>query len=168
MELALRRGSPRGGKPAALVLEAPFTSVREMVRLRFPFPKSAEKLVSERHVLPGVRYAVDAYVNFARRRPWIEAVASSLTELFGPGAIRVRVAALERERQGGATYQDLYPLIGAPRWMKAAAEGDVEDGAFPAGLSVALINDVPKVADLMARILDDTEAAARAVMEGHR
>jgi len=55
-----------------------------------------EKLVSERHVLPGVRYAVDAYVNFARRRPWIEAVASSLTELFGPGAIRVRVAALER------------------------------------------------------------------------
>ena len=55
-----------------------------------------DELVSERHVLPGVRYAVDAYVNFARRRPWIEAVASSLTELFGPSAIRVRVAALER------------------------------------------------------------------------
>ena len=35
-------------------------------------------------MLPGVRYAVDAYVNFARRKPWIEAVASSLTELFGP------------------------------------------------------------------------------------
>ena len=42
-----------------------------------------------------MRYAVDAYVNFARQRPWIEAVASSLTELFGPSAIRVRLAALE-------------------------------------------------------------------------
>jgi pyrroloquinoline-quinone synthase len=55
-----------------------------------------DELVSERRVLPGVRYAVDAYVNFARRKPWVEAVASSLTELFGPGAIRVRLDALER------------------------------------------------------------------------
>jgi pyrroloquinoline-quinone synthase len=54
-----------------------------------------EELESERRVLPAVRYAVDAYVNFARQRPWIEAVASSLTELFGPSAIRVRLAALE-------------------------------------------------------------------------
>ena len=55
-----------------------------------------DELVSEHGVLPGVRYAVDAYVNFARRKPWIEAVASSLTELFGPTAIRVRLDALER------------------------------------------------------------------------
>ena len=34
--------------------------------------------------------------DFARRKPWIEAVASSLTELFGPAAIRVRLEALER------------------------------------------------------------------------
>jgi pyrroloquinoline-quinone synthase len=54
-----------------------------------------DELLSERLVLPGVRYAVDAYVNFARQKPWIEAVASSLTELFGPGAIRIRLAALE-------------------------------------------------------------------------
>jgi pyrroloquinoline-quinone synthase len=57
---------------------------------------SSDELESERGVLPGVRYAVDAYVNFARQRPWIEAVASSLTELFGPAAIRVRLEALER------------------------------------------------------------------------
>jgi pyrroloquinoline-quinone synthase len=55
-----------------------------------------DELLSERRVLPAVRYAVDAYVNFARQRPWIEAVASSLTELFGPAAIRVRLAALEQ------------------------------------------------------------------------
>jgi pyrroloquinoline-quinone synthase len=54
-----------------------------------------DELLSERRVLPAVRYAVDAYVNFARQRPWIEAVAASLTELFGPDAIRVRLAALE-------------------------------------------------------------------------
>lgn len=53
------------------------------------------ELLSERRVLPAVRYAVHAYVNFARQRPWVEAVASSLTELFGPAAIRARLAALE-------------------------------------------------------------------------
>jgi pyrroloquinoline-quinone synthase len=55
-----------------------------------------DELASEQGVLPGVRYAVDAYVDFARRKPWVEAVASSLTELFGPGAMRARVEAFER------------------------------------------------------------------------
>jgi pyrroloquinoline-quinone synthase len=55
-----------------------------------------DELTSERGVLPPVRYAVDAYVNFARQKPWIKAVASSLTELFGPSAMRVRLEALER------------------------------------------------------------------------
>src|SRR3954452_7642368 len=54
-----------------------------------------DELLSERRVLPAVRYAVDAYVNFARRKPWVEAVASSLTELFGPAANRVRLAPFE-------------------------------------------------------------------------
>ncbi|HET8757346.1 MAG TPA: pyrroloquinoline-quinone synthase PqqC [Solirubrobacteraceae bacterium] len=55
-----------------------------------------DELLSEQRVLPGVRYAVDAYVNFARQKPWIEAVASSLTELFGPGAMKARLEAFER------------------------------------------------------------------------
>ncbi|AGO55224.1 pyrroloquinoline-quinone synthase PqqC [Serratia plymuthica] len=41
-------------------------------------------LLSEELVLPGVRFAVDAYVNFARRACWQEAACSSLTELFAP------------------------------------------------------------------------------------
>lgn len=45
---------------------------------------SRELLLSERLVLPGVRFAVDAYVNFARRACWQEAACSSLTELFAP------------------------------------------------------------------------------------
>jgi pyrroloquinoline-quinone synthase len=70
--------------------------IESWLRLGEALGVSREELESERGVLPGVRYAVDAYVNFARQRPWIEAVASSLTELFGPAAIRVRLDALER------------------------------------------------------------------------
>jgi len=43
-----------------------------------------EELISYEHVLPGVRFAIDAYLNFARRAPWEEAASSSLTELFAP------------------------------------------------------------------------------------
>jgi pyrroloquinoline-quinone synthase len=70
--------------------------IESWLRLAEALGVGREQLESERGVLPGVRYAVDAYVNFARTRPWIEAVASSLTELFGPAAIRVRLEALER------------------------------------------------------------------------
>ena len=55
-----------------------------------------EEVQDERHVVPGVRFAVDAYVNFARTRPWVEAVASSLTELFAPDLMAERIAAFER------------------------------------------------------------------------
>jgi pyrroloquinoline-quinone synthase len=54
-----------------------------------------EEMKSERRVLPGVRYACDAYVTFCRTKPWIIAVASSLTELFGPTAIKVRIEGME-------------------------------------------------------------------------
>lgn len=43
-----------------------------------------EALWSLQHVLPGVRFAVDAYVNFAQKATWEEAACSSLTELFAP------------------------------------------------------------------------------------
>jgi pyrroloquinoline-quinone synthase len=69
--------------------------IESWLRLGEALGVARDELVSERRVLPAVRYAVDAYVNFARRRPWVDAVASSLTELFGPSAIRVRLAALE-------------------------------------------------------------------------
>jgi pyrroloquinoline-quinone synthase len=41
-----------------------------------------EDVTSLKHVSPGVRFAVDAYINFAKQRPWQESVCSSLTELF--------------------------------------------------------------------------------------
>ena len=45
---------------------------------------SRDDVTSLRLVAPATRFAVDAYINFARQRPWQEAVASSLTELFAP------------------------------------------------------------------------------------
>ncbi len=60
-----------------------------------------DELVDLRHVIPGVRFAVDAYVNFARRSPWQEAVCASLTELFAPKIHKQRLA----------TWPEHYPWI---------------------------------------------------------
>jgi pyrroloquinoline-quinone synthase len=57
---------------------------------------SRDELLDNRHLLPGVRFAVDAYVNFARSQPWPIAVASSLTELFAPDLMTARLAAFEK------------------------------------------------------------------------
>jgi pyrroloquinoline-quinone synthase len=57
---------------------------------------SEQETLDERHVVPGVRFAVDAYVTFAREKPWPIAVASSLTELFAPDLMRDRLAAFEQ------------------------------------------------------------------------
>jgi coenzyme PQQ biosynthesis protein C len=51
-------------------------------------------VAAHRGVLPATRFAVDAYVNFVRERPLLEAIASSLTELFSPQIIRDRVAGM--------------------------------------------------------------------------
>lgn len=52
-----------------------------------------EDLEGDTFLLPGVRFAVDAYVNFVASRPWVEGVASSLTELFSPALMTTRLAA---------------------------------------------------------------------------
>jgi pyrroloquinoline-quinone synthase len=60
-----------------------------------------EDITSFRLVSPAARFAVDAYVNFARQRPWQEAVASSLTELFAPHIHQQRIN----------TWPDMYPWV---------------------------------------------------------
>jgi pyrroloquinoline-quinone synthase len=57
---------------------------------------SRRELGEDRHLQPGVRFAVDAYVNFARAHPWPVAIASSLTELFAPDLMKTRLAAFEK------------------------------------------------------------------------
>lgn len=45
-------------------------------------------------VLPATRFAVEAYVHFVREKPLLDAIASSLTELFSPAIISERVAGM--------------------------------------------------------------------------
>jgi pyrroloquinoline-quinone synthase len=51
-------------------------------------------VVSMQGVLPATRFAVEAYVAFVRERSLLEAVASSLTELFAPSIHRERIAGM--------------------------------------------------------------------------
>jgi pyrroloquinoline-quinone synthase len=51
-------------------------------------------VASTRGVLAGTRFAVDAYVSFVREKPMLEAVASSLTEMFAPAIHEDRIAGL--------------------------------------------------------------------------
>jgi pyrroloquinoline-quinone synthase len=55
-----------------------------------------EEVASCRSVLPGVRFACDAYVTLVRDRSLVEAVASSLTEFFAPDLMSRRVLAWEQ------------------------------------------------------------------------
>ena len=64
---------------------------------------SRDDVVSLRYVAPASRFAVDAYVNFARRQSWQEAVASSLTELFAPHIHQQRID----------TWPEQYPWVDA-------------------------------------------------------
>ncbi|MFD1151048.1 pyrroloquinoline-quinone synthase PqqC [Saccharothrix hoggarensis] len=64
----------------------------DWLRLAEAVGLSREEVLDERHVLPGTRFAVDAYVTFARTRPWVEAVASGLTEMFSRDLMARRLA----------------------------------------------------------------------------
>ncbi|HEY9868882.1 MAG TPA: pyrroloquinoline-quinone synthase PqqC [Candidatus Obscuribacterales bacterium] len=57
---------------------------------------SRGEMQAESRVLPGVRFAVDAYVNFCRLQPVHEAIAASLTELFAGDLIAARIAVFEK------------------------------------------------------------------------
>jgi len=97
--------------------------IEAWIRLGVAVGLTREEILDLRHVVPGVRFAVDAYINFARRAPWQEAVCSSLTELFAP----------EIHKQRLATWPEHYPWIEASglqyfRNRVSQARRDVEQG----------------------------------------
>ena len=65
--------------------------IEAWIRLWEAVGLTRDEVTSLRHVVPAARFAVDAYVNFARRQPWQEAVAASLTELFAPHIHQQRI-----------------------------------------------------------------------------
>lgn len=52
------------------------------------------EVTATRLLLPGTRFAVDAYVRFVRERSLLEAVASCLTEMFSPQIITERMSGM--------------------------------------------------------------------------
>jgi pyrroloquinoline-quinone synthase len=118
----------------------------------------AGEVRSERPVAAGTRFAVDAYVEFARQRPWLEAVASSLTELFGPAVMENRVAAILRnypwvDPAGLAYFEDR--LVLAPRDAQNALDWVVE-GAVTRELQDACVRALQFKCDVLWCILDAT------------
>ncbi len=65
--------------------------IERWLRLTDGLGLDRDYVVSERGLLPATRFAVDAYVHFAREKSLLEAVASCLTELFSPDIINERV-----------------------------------------------------------------------------
>lgn len=69
--------------------------LHEWLRLGEAAGIAREEMLDVGRVLPGVRFACDAYVWFCRDHTWWEAVAASLTQMFVPGLMQRRIAAFE-------------------------------------------------------------------------
>ena len=70
---------------------------------------SRNQVTSQQEILPGVRYAVNAYLDLVSKRSFLEAVASSLTELFSRDLIALRIDRLQQHYpwlSGGLAYFD--------------------------------------------------------------
>lgn len=70
--------------------------IEKWVRLAEATGLDRSMVISERAILPGVRYAVDAYLGLVSQRTFVEAVASSLTEPFSRDLISLRIDAMRQ------------------------------------------------------------------------
>jgi pyrroloquinoline-quinone synthase len=71
-------------------------ALRQWLGLAEAVGLSQAEVIDERHVLPGVRFAVDRYLEFCLTRPWWESVAAALTEMFSPDHMADRMDAWRR------------------------------------------------------------------------
>jgi pyrroloquinoline-quinone synthase len=81
--------------------------IEEWLRLVEATGVPREQAIRGEGILPATRFAVDAYVDFVRSRSHLEAVASSLTELFSKELITLRVDRLRQHYpwlSGGLDY----------------------------------------------------------------
>ncbi|HEY6476182.1 MAG TPA: pyrroloquinoline-quinone synthase PqqC [Polyangia bacterium] len=114
-----------------------------------------------RRVLPGVRFACDAYVTLCRESPLVVAVASSLTEMFAPDLMSKRIAAWEQH----------YPWVGADalayfRGRVPRARRDGEEGlafvvahATSRALQEACIAALVRKTEILWHLVDCVQAA---------
>lgn len=80
-----------------------------------------KRLIAGEGILPATRFAVNEYLNLVRTRPLLEAIASSLTELFSRDLISLRIGKLREH----------YPwLSGGLDYFEARLHQAPEDAAF--------------------------------------
>jgi len=127
-----------------------------------------EEVRSCRRVLPGVRFACDAYVTLVRESPLVVAVASSLTEMFAPDMMSARIAAWEQH----------YPWVGREalgyfraRVTRARRDGEeglafVVAGASSRALQDACVAALVKKTEILWHLLDCVAAATAPGGEG--
>jgi len=124
-----------------------------------------DELMQDRHLLPGVRVAVDGYVNLVRTQPWPVAIASSLTELFAPdlmaiakglgggyqpvGAVLLSGQIFDAFSKGSGFFQHGHTYMGHP--MAAAAGLAVQDVIRRDGL----LANVVAMGDYLQRRLEE-------------
>jgi pyrroloquinoline-quinone synthase len=107
--------------------------IEKWIRLGVACDLTPGEMMDERHVRPGVRFAVDAYVNFARTQPWPIAIASSLTELFAPDLMSKRLDA----------FQKSYPWIASEGldYFRARLTQARDDSEFALGVTLEYCQD---------------------------
>jgi pyrroloquinoline-quinone synthase len=122
-----------------------------------------DEVASCRSVLPGVRFACDAYVTLCRESPLVVAVASSLTEMFAPDLMSKRIAAWEEH----------YPWVGAEalgyfraRVPRARRDGEealafVVAQASSRALQEACVAALVRKTEILWHLVDCVDAATR-------
>ncbi|NNL65835.1 MAG: pyrroloquinoline-quinone synthase PqqC, partial [Myxococcales bacterium] len=122
-----------------------------------------DEVAGLRQVLPGVRAACDAYVEFVASHDLLESVASSLTEMFAGDIMKVRIAAFEKH----------YPFVRTEglRYFQTRTVKAPRDAAF--GLSYVLAHAdsdekrercaaaLERKCEILWDLLDAVEAAHR-------
>ena len=114
------------------------------------------------HVLPGVRFACDAYVDLVRAAPLVVAVASSLTEFFAPDLMSTRIEALRRhypwlESPGGLDY--FQARVTRARVDSGEAVAFVTAHADTSALQDACVTALVRKTEILWHLLDCVEAA---------
>jgi pyrroloquinoline-quinone synthase len=145
--------------------EGPETGGLELwLRLAEAVGLDRAEVASCARVLPGVRFACDAYVSLCRESPLVVAVASSLTEMFAPDLMSKRIAAWEQH----------YPWVGAEalayfraRVPRARRDGDegltfVVTQATSRALQDACVAALVRKTEILWHLVDCVQAATAA------
>jgi pyrroloquinoline-quinone synthase len=112
-------------------------------------------------VLPGVKFACDAYVNLVRERSLLEAVASSLTEFFAPDLMSRRIQAWEQHYPWVDPEMLAYFRSRVPRarFDSEEAIGFVVAGATSFELQERCVAALIRKTEILWHLLDCVQAA---------